>query len=122
MILIYFQKASDTINDEILQGKLHAIGFSEKAVAWFKSHLSDRAFNVNINNHFSDLRNNSCGVPEGSILGPLLFLLYVNDMPQTVHSGLLLYADDSGLTFWHKDVQTIEHQLNKDFVNFVNGL
>ena len=57
----------------------------------------------------------SCGVPQGSILGPLLFLLYVNDMPEAVHSDLFLYADDSGLTFQHKDVHTTEHQLNKDF-------
>ena len=89
MILIDLQKAFDTINHEILLGKLHAIGFSEKTVAWFKSYLSDRAFKVNINNHFSDLSKISCGVPQGSILGPLLFLLYVNDMPQAVHSDLL---------------------------------
>ena len=55
VILIDLQKAFDTINHEILLGKLHAIGFSEKTVAWFKSYLSDRAFKVNINNNFSDL-------------------------------------------------------------------
>ena len=99
MILIDLQKAFDTINYEILLGKLHAIGFSQKTVAWFKSYLSDRAFKVNINNHFSDLSKISCTVPQGSILGPLLFLLYVNDMLQVVHSNLFLYADDSGLTF-----------------------
>ena len=51
------------------------------------------------------------------VLGPFLLLLYVNDMPQAVHSDLFLYADDSGLTFQHKYVDTIEHQLNKDFAN-----
>ena len=117
MILTDLQKAFDTINHEILSSKLHAIGFSEKTVAWFKSYLSDRAFKVNINNHFSDLPKISCGVPQGSFLGPLLFLLYVNDMPQAVHSDLLLYADDSGPTFQHKDAHKIEHQLNKDFAN-----
>ena len=55
MILIDLQKAFDTINDKILLGKLHAIGFSDKTIAWFKSNLSDRAFRLNINNHFSDL-------------------------------------------------------------------
>ena len=54
MILIDLQKAFNTINHEIPLGKLHAIGFSEKTVAWFKSYLLDRAFKVNTNNHFSD--------------------------------------------------------------------
>ena len=117
MILIDLQKAFDTINHEILLGKLHAIGFSEKTVAWFKSYLSDRAIKININNHFSDLSKIYCGVPPRSILGPLLFLLYVNDMPQAVHSDFFLHADDSGLTFQDKHVHTIYHQLNKDFAN-----
>ena len=115
MILIDLQKAFDTISHEIFLGKLHAIGFSEKTVAWFKSYFSGRAFKVNINNHFSDLSKIYCGIPQGSILGPLLFLLYVNDMPQAVHSDLFLYEGDSGITFQHNHVHTIEHQLNKDF-------
>ena len=81
MILIDLQKAFDTISHEILLGKLHAIGFSKRTVAWFKSYLSGRAFKVYINSHFSDLSKIYCGVPQGSVLGPLLFLLYVNDMP-----------------------------------------
>ena len=99
MILIDLQKAFDTISHEILLGKLHAICFSKKTVAWFKSYLSGRAFKVYINSHFSDLSKIYCGVPQGSILGPLLFLLYVNDMPQAIHFSLFLYADNSGLTF-----------------------
>ena len=73
MILSDLQKPFDKVNHEILPGKLHAIGFSEKTVAWFKSYLSDQAFKVNIN--FSDLSKILCGIPQGSILCPLLFLL-----------------------------------------------
>ena len=56
----------------------------------------------------------SCGVPQGSILGPLLFLLYVNDMPQAVNSELLLYADDTCLIYTGKDIQKI---VNSDFTS-----
>ena len=114
MILIYLPRAFHTINHEILLGNLNAIGFSEKTIiTWFKSYLSDRAFKVNINNHFSDLSKINCGIPQGSILGSLLFLLYFNDMPQAVHSDLLLYADDSSLTFQHKHIHTIEQRLHQ---------
>ena len=90
MLCIKYNKYN-TINHEILLDKLHAIGFSEKKVAWFKSYLSDQAFKVNMNNHFSDLSKIYCGIPQGSILGPLLFLLNVNDMPQAIHSDLFLF-------------------------------
>ena len=72
MTLIDLQKA-DTINHETVLRKLHAIGFPEKAIAWFKSHLSHRAFKVKINKHFSDLSKITCGVFQGSTLDPLLF-------------------------------------------------
>ena len=66
---------------------------------------------------FSDKALISCGVPQGFILGPLLFLLYVNDMVQAINCDLLLYADDTGLIFQHKDINIIEQQLNGNFSN-----
>ena len=102
MILIDLQKAFDTINHNILLEKMSLMGFSEKAIGWFKSYLSNRTFKVTIDKIFSSNGNLTCGVPQGSILGPLLFLLYVNDMPQAVSSDLYLYADDSCLVYQHK--------------------
>ena len=102
---------------QILLGKLNVIGFSEKAIAWLKSYLSDRAFKVDFINHSSHLSKISCGVPQGSILGPLLFVLYANDMHRTVHFDLFLYTEDSSLTSQNKDVHVTEHEVNMNFVN-----
>ena len=120
LILIEVQKAFDTIDHEILLQKLKAIKFSESTIKWFKSYLSERIFLVNIENKLSDFGKISCGVPQGSILGPLLFLNYVNDMPQAVTSTLILYEDDSRILYQHKDVEQIEKRLNEDFKKLCN--
>ena len=117
MILIDLQKAFNTTNLEILFTKLKAMGFSEGCITWFQSYLSERIFFISIENQLSDYGRILCGVPQGSILGPLLFLIYVNDMPQAVNSNLFLYADDSCLMFQHKEVEEIEKVLNNDFEN-----
>ena len=117
MILIDLQKAFDTINHEILFKKLKAMGFSEGWITWFQSYLSERIFFIGIENQLPDYGRISCSVPQGSILGSLLLLIYVNDMPQAVNSNLFLYADDSCLMFQHKDVEETEKVLNNDFEN-----
>ena len=114
MILIDLQKAFDTINHDILISKMKHLGFSKEATLWFKSYLSNRKFKVHINKTFSESGNLLCGVPQGSILGPLLFLLYINDMPQVIDCELLLYADDTCLISQHKDIHEIEIVLNKN--------
>ena len=68
--------------------------FCYKNSKWFRSYLSERIFLVNIENKLSDFGEISYGVSQGSVLGLLLFLIYVNDMPQAITSTLLLYADN----------------------------
>ena len=75
---------------------------------------------INIGKEHSDPGNLSCGVPQGSILGPLIFLLYVNDMAQAVDCDMLLYADDSCLIFRDTDVERIENNLNRNFNSLCN--
>ena len=87
----------------------------EKVISWFESYFSGRTFKVYIDKKFSDPGNLTCSVPQGSILGPFLFLLYVIDMPQAVKCDLFLYADDTCLTFQHENVKEIEDQLNLNF-------
>ena len=115
MILIDLQKAFDTIDQQILLKKMRYLGFSDSVINWFRSYLENRTFSVQVEDSFSSLGNLECGVPHGSILGPLLFLLYVNDMSQAVTCDLLLYADDSRLMFEGKDINEIENRLNRDF-------
>ena len=117
MILIDLQKAFDTINHDMLLKKLIIIGFSDHTVKWFQSYLSNRKFTVNLENSFSEVSNISCGVPQGSILGSLLFLIYVNDMSMAVKCNLFLYADDTCLVFQSKNVKDIEKQLNEGFAH-----
>ena len=114
MRFIDLQKAFDTIDHEILINKLEFLGFSKNVILWFKSYLSSRKIKVNLNKTFSEPGKLLYGVPQGSILGPLLFLLYINDMPQAVKCELLLYADDTCLIFQHNDIKEIEIQLNKN--------
>ena len=115
IILIGLQKAFDTIDHDMLLQKLYANGFSKRTLNWFKSYLSNRSFKVNLGKNFSQLASVSCRVPQGSLLGPLLFLIYVNDMSQAVKCDLFLYADDSCLVCQQKDINEIEKQLNVDF-------
>ena len=77
---------------------------------------------VETENKLSGFGKISCGVPQDSILGPLLFLIYVNDMPQAVKSTLRLYADDSRLMCQHKNIAEIKKILNEDFENICDSL
>ena len=72
---------------------------------------------VNIENSFCEVSGMSCGVPLGLILGPLLFLIYINDILMAVKSNLFLYADDTCLVFQSKNVKDIKKQLNEDFAS-----
>ena len=115
LVLIDLQKAFDTVDHVILLEKLKAIGVS--SAAWFRSYLADRSQCVEVNNVRSSFRSISCGVPQGSILGPLLFLVYINDMSASVGCRLALYADDSALIFSHSDPTIIAGRLSEELTN-----
>ena len=106
-ILIDLQKAFDTVDYENLPQKLKAIRFSKGTIPWFRFYLSDQIFLVNIESKLSDFGKISCWVSQESILFPLMFLVYVKDMPQAVNLTLLLYADDSCILHQHKEVDEI---------------
>ena len=117
MILIDLQKAFDTIDYYILLQKLPSLGSSNEVIDWFKSYVRSRKSHVNVHDKFSTIVELGCGVQQGSILGPLLFLLYINNMPQGVDCDLFLYVDDTCLLYQQKDLDQINKELTKNVCN-----
>ena len=121
MVMIDLQKAFDTVDHQILCSKLQAMGVPN--VKWFQSYLTGRKQLVNVNGTESNLEDITCGVPQGSSLGPLLFLCYVNDMSISINSDckLLLYADDSTIIFPIKTLNLYLKNSVKNWNRVVNG-
>ena len=95
---IDFRKAFDSINHNILLKKLSKVGFQENTIKWYKNYLTSRTQFVTINNQKSNSLEVTCGVPEGSVLGPMLFLIFINDLGKNIESSnYKLYADDTVL-------------------------
>ena len=95
LILLDFSKAFDSVPHQRLLHKLNYYGISGPTLYWIKSFLSDRTQHVSINGSHSALANVTSGVPQGSVLGPVLFLLYINDITNQIQSNIRLFADDS---------------------------
>ena len=122
-IFLDFAKAFDTVNHEILLSKLYHYGIRGPTHNWFKSYLSNRQQCVQVNNHLSDFATVKHGVPQGSILGPLLFLLYINDITQsTKNLEFLLFADDTSIFLAKKDLKTLEDTINTELDHVSNWL
>jgi hypothetical protein len=117
VVYLDFSKAFDRVPHNILINQLQSFGFSNKLLSWFKNYLSNRFQRVVINGHESSYLPVLSGVPQGSILGPLLFLYYINNCPTFIspNSKLYLYADDSKLSCPINDVNdciSLQHDLN----------
>jgi hypothetical protein len=117
-LFIDFKKAFDTVNHHILLNKLEFYGFRGVVNKWFQSYLTGRNQNVSINGINSSLKAISCGVPQGSVLGPLLFLLYINDLPYCSNRLVFqLFADDTNIFFSSKNLDLIQTTLNIELKN-----
>ena len=111
-------KAFDTVNHSRLILKLKSITFSTRVCEWFKCYLTHRYQVTVVDNKQSSVMPVNVGVPQGSILGPLLFIIYVNDLPNCLNScEISVYADDTVLYYSSESVTSIEAKLNDDLLN-----
>ena len=124
LLLIDYSKAFDMVSHEILLYKLRHYGIRGKAHDWFRSYLSNRSQFVAIDGERSSTKSITTGVPQGSVLGPLLFILFINDLPN-INSKVqfILYADDANIIITAEteaEIISILEELCRDLVQWVN--
>ena len=114
-VYLYLSKAFDTINHNILLNKLNHYGIRSIALQWFRSYLSQRTQYVSYNGVKSELYDISYGVPQGSVLGPLLFIIYSNDITNAImHSKTVLFADDTTVYLVGHNISELQIKMNQD--------
>ena len=122
-IFIDLKKAFDTVNHKILLMKLEHYGIRGFLLKWFETYLTDRKQFVFYNGVKSETLSISCGVPQGSVLGPLLFLIYINDLPNISDKlSFFLFADDTNIYYESNDLIEIEKTVNKELKKFSQWL
>ena len=108
------KKAFDTVDHQILLAKLKKYGIDGHEHSWFKSYLQNRRQFCKVNGVSSDLQSVDCGVPQGSCLGQLLFLIYINDLPMSLHKcNVTMYADDTSISHSAKNISDLNDTFNR---------
>ena len=113
IVYLDFMKAFDTMPHERLIGKLKSYGIEYYTLRWIQAFLSDHVQQISVSGINSEWANVTNGIPQGSVLGPILFVLYINDLPENIVSNVYIFADDTKVfkTINHPDDQ---HTLQND--------
>ena len=114
LVLLDFSKAFDKVSHQKLLLKLHKYGIRGPTLKWIQAFLSDRTPTVVIENEKSDTVPVTSGVSQGSVFGPILFLIYINDLPDTTKSKVRLFADDTAIYLAVSNLEDA-HILQQDF-------
>ena len=123
VIFIDLKKAFDTSDHTIFIRKLRKYGVDSSSLKWFESYLCDRNQKCSTNGHLSNTAPVSCGVPQGSNLGPLLFLVYISDLPNCLTSASpRIFADDTNITFAASTMIDLENAVNLELRNLQRWL
>ena len=112
------KKAFDTVDHDVLLAKLILYGIQESAYDWFKSYLNNRTQKCVVNGSLSKVCSLGCGVPQATFLGPLLFLIYITDLPNCLSfCQPRMYADDTHITYSSTDLHSMQFSLYRDLSN-----
>ena len=117
VVFLDIKKAFDTVNHDILLKKLEMYGLGDSALALLRNYLTDRTQICQLQGMLSEQRTITCGIPQGSILGPLPFTLYINDLPNCLkHTTPRMFADDTSLTAAGETLGEVERRVNEDYI------